>query len=204
MQETTIAPTLESLRQLAFSAIVGTDERIPETQDGVCDEMPEQTETPKMIVVESPLAGDTERNKRFAAWCCRAVWEVERVVAIASHLICPQYLDDRVPEERAAGMALKVCWIGDTHWLFVDLGQSEGMDGAGEHCYVEGIPITGGIRLRDYHPPSWEAFLRGEWPPCTPGFGPSEIDQIFQRLNEDEQTVLMSFASELLHGRPGQ
>lgn len=162
--------------------------------------MPEPAETPKMIVVESPLAGDTARNKRFAAWCCRAVWEVERVVAIASHLICPQYLDDRVPEERAAGMALKVCWGCDAHLFFVDLGVSCGMNGAQTKCSIDGIEFDA-WPLEIYHPPSWEAFLRGEWPPCTPGFGPSEIEQIFQRLNIDEQTVLLELARRLEQGR---
>lgn len=165
--------------------------------------MPEQTEKQEMIVVESPCSGDTVRNRRFAAWCCRAVWEVERVVAIASHLICPQYLDDRVPEERAAGMALRVCWLGDTHYFFVDLKISGGMRWGHQHC-VDNRIETQTWALKVYHPTSWEAFQRGEWPPCTPGFGPSEIEKIFQRLNPDEQTVLMSFASELLHGRPGQ
>lgn len=153
---------------------------------------------PATIIVESPLSGDFERNKRFAAWCCRAIWEVEGAVAIASHLIAPQYLDDTVPEEREAGWGMDVCWRGDQHWFFEDLGiVSGGMKLAAEKCKHMNLQAEP-VYLSYYHPPSFAAFERGEWPPCTPGFGPSELDKISAQLNEGSRIALLEFAASLL------
>jgi hypothetical protein len=122
------------------------------------------------VVIESPLTGDTVRNFRFLLWCLRAVWLVDRVHGIASHQLNPWYMDDADPDERQAGIDNPWAWQLDTpHWFCVDLGVSGGMEAAMKRCTKLQIPQLDRL-LATYHPPSWEAFKRGEWPPHTQGF----------------------------------
>lgn len=116
------------------------------------------------IVIESPLAGDFARNLRFLLWCCRAVWQQDGAHAIASHLICPWFLDDTVATERAAGIAWEWTAQKCDRWFFDDLGMSPGM--------VASRARHGGrlLALATYAPDCWRAFVAGDWPPHTPGF----------------------------------
>lgn len=121
------------------------------------------------VVIESPLAGDTVRNLRFALWCARACWLKEGVHAIASHTLNPWFMDDEIAAERAAGIDNPWVWCGSPHWFFVDLGISSGMKFAQERCDHD--VIRSEIkRLEDYAPECWAAFQRGEFPPHTRGF----------------------------------
>jgi len=128
----------------------------------------------KRIVIESPLRAETPegfaRNFRFLLWCCRAVYERECVIPIASHLVCPWFMDDRVSKERDDGIAMPWVWQpGTDHWFFLDLGVSKGMALAADRCTRERFEH----RFEDlsvYAPDHWAAFERGEWPPPTPGF----------------------------------
>jgi len=119
------------------------------------------------IVVESPLAGDFARNRRYAAWCCRAVAIREGAAAWCSQLYAPQFLDDRDEFERAMGMAMTQAFTTDEweHWHFGDLGFSSGMLAA-----LDKFPSRShsSHSLASY-PAEWDGFQRGEWPPCTPG-----------------------------------
>lgn len=122
------------------------------------------------VVLESPLSGDFVRNFRYLLWCCRAVWFEDSRHAIASHLICPWFMDDRIEAERQAG--IENAWVWDPrvpHWFFVDFGMSHGMQLARERCEESVIPWKE-RKLETYSPESWAAFGRGEWPPHTPGF----------------------------------
>jgi len=125
------------------------------------------------VVIESPLNSRTqtgiEKNKRFVEWCLRAVWIVDGLHGLASHLVCPHFLDDAVQGERAAGIGWSWFWQGDPHWFFRDLGDSHGMKLSKERCLKENIPVDF-LRLATYHPESWEAFLHGERAPHTQGF----------------------------------
>lgn len=118
-------------------------------------------------IVESPLAGDTVNNLRYALWCCRYLWEERDVQAIASHMMCPWFMDDSDPAERQAGIDWPWCWErGVKHWFFLDLGMSNGMKAARNRCVDDQIPFVE-TRLSPVH---HYAFREGRWPPHTQGF----------------------------------
>lgn len=120
------------------------------------------------IVIESPLKGDFALNRRYATWCCRHMHECGHS-PIASHLLAPWFMDDRVEEDRLAGVEMPWVWQpGVPHYFFIDLGVSGGMALATARCMELGIPIFEHNHLPPRH---WQSFRSGEWPPHTPGYG---------------------------------
>lgn len=84
----------------------------------------------RLVIVESPYAGDIERNTSYARRAmadCFARGEAP----YASHLLYtqPGILDDSVPEERAKGIAAGLYWgeMADATVVYTDLGISPGM-----------------------------------------------------------------------------
>lgn len=82
------------------------------------------------VVVESPYAGDIERHERYARACLADC--IRRGEApIASHLLYtqPGVLNDRIPSDRALGIAMGFLWARFAHKTVVyhDLGFSKGM-----------------------------------------------------------------------------
>ncbi len=73
----------------------------------------------KLIYVTSPYAGDTEKNVEYAKQACRAVMESGHAF-FAPHLLYPAVLDDAIPEERQAGIAmgLTLLYRCDELWAF--------------------------------------------------------------------------------------
>jgi len=123
----------------------------------------------KRIVIESPLSGDFQHNYRYLLWCCRAVWEVDGLHAIASHMINPWFMDDEDQVERNAGIGNPWVWMPDVaHVFFIDLGMSRGMNLALLRCRNRTAWSTNS--LNHFYPDHWTAFQRGEWPPHTRGF----------------------------------
>lgn len=123
----------------------------------------------RRIVIESPLKGDLETNRRYATWCCRYMHE-QGYAPIASHLVAPWFMDDRVPADREAGINMPWFWLpGDPHYFFVDLGESSGMTAARVRCISLGLPVLENCRLPARY---FELHQDGHWPPHTPGFGP--------------------------------
>lgn len=119
------------------------------------------------VVIETPFAGDIERNMRFAMWCLRAAWQVDRVHGFATHLVCPWFLDDMDPDERQTGIDWEWAWQpGVPHWFFTDLAFSTGMRSARKICSTMGIPIRD-TRLEIYEASMFERFELGDWPPGT-------------------------------------
>jgi len=121
----------------------------------------------KIVIVESPLAGDFKRNRRYALWCayhCRARGEA----SYASHLYFTQFLDDKNPDDRIFGIeagAAVALRAGDLFAFYLDLGWSPGMRAQNERIAR--------------HTPSEErylpadmlaAFVAGDVPNKTPGF----------------------------------
>jgi len=88
-----------------------------------------------IIMVESPFAGDVERNIIYARRAMRYVIDRGHV-PIVPHLMYPQVMDDTDPEERAR--ALHMCDIlrlrAHETWFFVDYGMSKGMKIAEKWC----------------------------------------------------------------------
>lgn len=98
----------------------------------------------KLVIIESPYAGDIETNVTYAK---SAVHDclLRGEAPIASHLLFtqPGILDDGKPEERKLGIAAGLAWheVCDTVVFYTDRGWSRGMDAAREHALSLQIPI---------------------------------------------------------------
>jgi hypothetical protein len=84
----------------------------------------------KLVILESPYAGDVSANEDYARLCVRD--SLSRGEApIASHLLYtqPTILDDTVPEERQWGIDAGLAWgkVAEATVVYVDLGISNGM-----------------------------------------------------------------------------
>lgn len=96
----------------------------------------------KLVVVESPYAGDIERNLKYARLCMRDC--ISRGEApVASHLLYtqPHILNDDDPDERKLGIEIGFTWgqYADMATFYVDLGWSGGMKAASEFYRNRGI-----------------------------------------------------------------
>lgn len=84
----------------------------------------------RLVVVESPYAGDLERNIAYARACLRHCLSIGES-PIASHLLLTQegVLRDDSPSERLRGIDAGHAWMGvcDTVVVYIDLGISKGM-----------------------------------------------------------------------------
>ncbi|WP_242137359.1 hypothetical protein [Sphingomonas sp. TREG-RG-20F-R18-01] len=84
----------------------------------------------RRVILESPYAGDVERNVAYAR-ACLADSLARGEAPIASHLLYtqPGVLDDSKPGERAHGIAAGLAWksVADAQVFYVDLGWSNGM-----------------------------------------------------------------------------
>lgn len=91
----------------------------------------------KRVVIESPFAGDVERNIRYLRACMRdCVLRGESPYASHGLLTQPGVLDDNDPEERKKGIEAGYAWWGgaDLIVFYVDLGISTGMRAALERA----------------------------------------------------------------------
>ena len=80
---------------------------------------------PKPVYLESPYAGDVERNVEYTKRCTQD--SISRGEApFVSHLLYTQVLDDTIPEERALGIACGNVWRCHTV-VYKDYGISKGM-----------------------------------------------------------------------------
>lgn len=98
----------------------------------------------KRVVIESPYAGDVERNTRYAR---RAMADsLQRGEApLASHLLYtqPGILDDTVPEERKRGIQAGFVWgqLAEAVIFYTDYGVTPGMTQGYEQAVQHGIDI---------------------------------------------------------------
>lgn len=107
----------------------------------------------RLVIVESPFAGDVERNVRYARACVKDCLR-RGESPFASHLLLtqPGVLDDDDPEERAIGIAAGLAWgrVADATVVYADLGVSSGMAQGLRRANAEGRPVE-------------RRFLGGEW-----------------------------------------
>ena len=96
------------------------------------------------VVLESPYAGDIDRNVAYARRCmsdCLRRGEAP----FASHLLYTQLgiLDDTDPEERAQGISAGFAWGQHARKvvLYTDYGVSGGMQSAIEVYSALGVPV---------------------------------------------------------------
>jgi len=98
----------------------------------------------RLVVLESPFAGDVEGNVAYAKRC---IWDcINRGEApIASHLLFtqPGILRDEVPEDRKLGIEAGHVWIkkADALVVYTDRGISKGMEAGIARAELEGTPI---------------------------------------------------------------
>lgn len=152
----------------------------------------------KKVAIESPLAGDFERNIRYARLC--AIDRVRRGEApYASHLFFTQFLDDRVANDRAFGIAAGLAWGADAHLvaLYVDFGLSNGMIMAREHWHEKGKPIE----ARTLPPELWK-LMGAKVIEATPG-----IETVSYNLIQEQENAIRDHKEALSRVRcfsPGE
>lgn len=98
----------------------------------------------RLVIVESPFAGDVERNIEYARACVRD--SLERGEApIASHLLYtqPGVLRDDHPEERQWGIDAGLAWgeVAEATVVYTDRGLSNGMKYGIERAKQDGRAV---------------------------------------------------------------
>ncbi len=98
----------------------------------------------KLVIVESPYAGDIEANVKYAKACIRDCL-LRGEAPIASHLLFTQdgILDDSIPGEREQGINAGLAWmrVADIVALYIDRGVSGGMEAAREFAEDNGYLV---------------------------------------------------------------
>ena len=98
----------------------------------------------KLVILESPYAGNVELNERYAR-ACMADCLRRGEAPFASHLLYtqPGILRDDVPEERQLGIKAGLAWgfWADATVVYTDLGISPGMGRGINDAMFEGRPI---------------------------------------------------------------
>lgn len=103
-----------------------------------------------LVVIESPYAGDVERNLTYARRCMRDSFD-RGEDPYASHLLYtqPGILNDDDPNERLLGMTAGFAWAENAkrRAFYVDFGVSNGMISGARAALTLGTPIE--IRALD-------------------------------------------------------
>lgn len=110
--------------------------------------------TARLVIIESPFAGDVELNTEYARAAMRDSLMRDEA-PIASHLLYtqPGVLDDTKPDERIRGISAGLAWsrTAEAAVFYTDLGWSAGMWLALEHYERVNLPFE----LRGI--PGWSA-----------------------------------------------
>lgn len=94
----------------------------------------------KLVIIESPYAGDVEANVAYAQIALQH--SLARGEApIASHLLYPQVLNDEVPEQRTRGVLAGLEWLraAEMQVFYTDRGWSPGMLAALREGQLAGV-----------------------------------------------------------------
>lgn len=98
----------------------------------------------RRVILESPFAGQIERNVRYARACLRDSL-LRGEAPIASHLLYtqPGVLDDDVPEERKQGIDAGLAWreAAEASVVYQDFGISSGMRYGIKAAEAAGRPV---------------------------------------------------------------
>lgn len=98
----------------------------------------------RLVILESPYAGDVERNVRYARAAMRDCL-MRGEAPLASHLLYTQdgVLDDNVPAERQHGIDAGLAWgrVAEATVVYADLGISRGMQQGIDRAQREGRPV---------------------------------------------------------------
>ena len=93
----------------------------------------------RLVIVESPYAGDIARNVEYARAAMLDCLKREEA-PFASHLLYTQVLDDNDPMERDLGIEAGLWWGGqaDATVVYCDLGITPGMSKGIERAQRKG------------------------------------------------------------------
>ena len=98
----------------------------------------------RLVILESPFAGDVEANVAYARRCVRDSL-LRGEAPIASHLLYtqPGILNDDISEERWCGIHAGLAWIAaaEASVVYTDRGISSGMRYGIERAAEAGRPI---------------------------------------------------------------
>jgi len=98
----------------------------------------------KKVIIESPYAGDIERNIKYARACLKDSLN-RNEAPLASHLLYTQdgVLDDGIKAERMKGINAGLAWIefADIHVFYIDYGMSKGMEYARRFSMGSGVKV---------------------------------------------------------------
>ena len=89
----------------------------------------------RLVIVESPFAGDTEANRNYAVACVRDCLD-RGEAPFASHLLYTEALDDANPTQREHGIMAGFAWrpVCAATVVYTDRGTSGGMARGIEHA----------------------------------------------------------------------
>lgn len=98
----------------------------------------------KLVIIESPYAGNIEQNTEYARACVRD--SLERGEApIASHLLYtqPGILRDEIAKERWWGINAGLAWcrVAELTAVYADNGISDGMKDGIKAAKKAGVPV---------------------------------------------------------------
>lgn len=98
----------------------------------------------RLVIIESPYAGDVAANESYARRCVRD--SLGRGEApIASHLLYtqPGILDDLIPQERQWGIDAGLAWrrVAEASVVYTDRGISKGMEYGIAAAEAAGVPV---------------------------------------------------------------
>lgn len=94
----------------------------------MADEAVEGAEAMRLVIVESPYAGEVELNLRYLR-ACMLDCLLRGEAPFASHALYTQVLEDDDPPQRALGIAAGFAWAAqaDKTVVYTDRGISNGM-----------------------------------------------------------------------------
>lgn len=98
----------------------------------------------RLVILESPYAGDIDRNTEYARACVRDSL-LRGESPLASHLLYtqPGILDDTIPSERQQGIDAGLAWhkAAEASVVYVDYGISRGMEYGIARAAEHGVPV---------------------------------------------------------------
>ena len=98
----------------------------------------------KLVILESPYAGDVLTNIQYARRCVRDSL-LRGEAPIASHLLYTQdsILNDDIPEERQLGIAAGLAWkiVAEATVVYADLGITKGMQYGIDQARKQGLKV---------------------------------------------------------------
>lgn len=99
----------------------------------------------KRVLLESPFAGDEDRNKLYGRLCEHDCLVRRGEAPFAGHLLYTQrrVLNDAMPAERQLGMEAGFVWgeVASASVFYTDLGVSYGMSRGLNRAVIDGRPV---------------------------------------------------------------